>query len=287
MSASDELGARFAETHPDDAARVLERARPEDTAAFLAGISNAAAATVVRQMNTSLAAAALSALEASRAGAIIEDLPPTHAASLLRQMSHARVEPLLENVSEKVARALRVMLRYREGSAGALADPQVLTLPSDISAGDAQKHLRRLAGEVAYNVYVTDRDHRLVGVVTVRELLLARPKQTLESLMVRQPSRLAAGSDLTAIAGNPAWDHFDMLPVVDGTEVFLGAVRHRTIRQLERARAKSLGYANIINVTLSIADMYWTTLSILAADLSIAGTSQARSAAPRDQEATR
>lgn len=276
MSAGDELSARFAATHPEDAAVVLERAQPEETAAFLSVIPAAASAIVVRRMNMSLAAAALSALEVGRAAALIEELPPSHAASLLRHLGNEKAEALLAIVEEKVARALRGVLRHRQGSAGALADPQVLTLPSDLSVADAQKHLRRLAGDVAYNVYVTDRDHRLVGVVTVRELLLARPKQTLDAIMIRQPFRLAADSDLAAIVGHPGWEQFDMLPVVDKTGAFLGAIRHRSIRQLARTRGSS-GLVNIINVAMNIADMYWTTLSVLAAELSIAGTSRGRS----------
>jgi magnesium transporter len=274
MNASDELSARFAESHPEDAARVLERAAPAETATFLAVLPTPSATSVVRHMNVSLAAAALSALEVSRAAGIIEELPLSHAASVLRQLGLAKAELLLESVAEKVAKPLTGVLRFRAGTAGAIADPQVLTLPSDINVGDAQKHLRRLAGDVAYNVYVTDRDHRLVGVVTVRELLLARPKQTLESIMKRQPTRLVADADLAVVAANPGWLQFDMLPVVDKTGLFTGVIRHRTLRQLGQTRAEGPGPVDVINVAMSIADMYWTSLSILAAGLATTRTVQ-------------
>ncbi|MGD8869331.1 MAG: CBS domain-containing protein [Gemmatimonadales bacterium] len=274
MNASEELSARFTENHPADAARVLERAAPEATAAFLAEIPTPAAALVVRQMNVGHAAAALSNVDVERSAAVIDHLPLSHAALVLRQMGPVKAESLLEKTAEKAARALRRVLRYREGSAGALADPQVLTLPSDIDVADAQKQLRRLAGDVAHNIYVTDRDHRLVGVVTVRELLLARPKQTLASVMKRQPRRLAADSDLASVIASPDWQQLDMLPVVDTTEVFLGAIRHRTIRQLAQTRARAGGLVDILNVALGIADMYWTSLSTLAADVSVVGAAQ-------------
>lgn len=281
MNASEELSARFAHNHPADAARVLERAAPEETAAFLAAIPGSAAAVVVRQMNVGHAAAALSAVDVGRSAAIIDHLPLSNAALLLRQMGSVKAESLLDNVPEKVAKTLRAVLRYPEGSAGALADPQVLTLPSDINVADAQKHLRRLAGDVAYNIYVTDRDHRLVGVVTVRELLLARPKQTLASVMTRQPRRLVADSDLASVIASPDWQQLDMLPVVDTAEVFLGAIRHRTIRQLAQTRVKAAGLVDILNVALGIADMYWTSLSILAADMSVVGAAQRQREARR------
>lgn len=274
MSANHELGVQFAESHPEDAARVLERAAPQEVAAFLAQIPTAAAAETTRQMNIPLAAAALSALETTEAARIVQSLPPYHAVHLLRHLDPDTAQALLGAIEEKAAMSLRRLLRYREGSAGALADPQVLTLPSDISAGEAQKHLRRLAGEVLYNIYVTDRDHHLVGVLTIRALLLARPKQKVDSIMERQLIRLPAALDLASVAGNPAWLQFDTLPVVDKADVFLGVIRHKTIRQLAEARVGAPGIGDGIDVALRIADMYWKSVSTLVTGLATAAIAQ-------------
>jgi magnesium transporter len=274
MNASDELSRKFAVNHPADAARVLERARPEENAPFLEAIPIAAAANILQLMNVRLAAASLSAVEVERAALIIGDMPLYYAAHVLRHSNPVRVEFLIERLGEKIARPLRRLLRYREGTAGALADPQALTLPVDMTVADAQRQLRRLAGEVFYYVYVTDRDQRLVGVVTIRQLLLARPKQTLESIMQREPTRLPASSDLAGIAVNPAWQEFDMLPVVDKADAFLGVVRHKTIRQLASTVDSGQGLASAIDVALSIADMYWKSLAGLGAGLAVAAAAQ-------------
>lgn len=279
MSAADELSRKFAENHPADAARVLERARPEESALFLEAIPIAAAAKILQLMNVRLAAASLSAVEVERAARIIEGIPLHHAAHVLRHSNPTRVRSLIERLGEKVARPLRRLLRYREGTAGALADPQALILPSDMTVGDAQKQLRRLAGEEFYYVYVTDRDHRLVGVVTIRQLLLVRPSQTLESIMQRELIRLPARSDLAGIAVDPAWQEFDMLPVVDKADVFLGVIRHKTIRQLAVTGDGGQGLADAIEVAMSIADMYWKSLAGLAAGIAVAAAAQ-RNAVP-------
>jgi magnesium transporter len=274
MDASDEISRKFAENHPADAARVLERARSEETAPFLEAIPIAAAADILQHMNVRLAAASLSAVEIERAAQIIAGMPLHHAAYVLRHSNPVRVESLIERLGEKVARPLRRLLRYREGTAGALADPQALTLPSDMTVGDAQRQLRRLASEVFYYVYVTDRDHRLVGVVTFRQLLLARPKRTVESIMQREPIRLPASSDLAAIAVNPAWQEFDMLPVVDKADTLLGVMHHKAIRQLAPTVDSGQGLASAIDVAMSIADMYWKSLAGLGAGLAVAATAQ-------------
>jgi magnesium transporter len=279
MNASDELSRKFAENHPADAARVLEHARPEETAPFLEAIPIAAAANILQHMNARLAAASLSAVDVERAARIIEGMPLYHAAHVLRHSNPTRLESLIERLGEKVARPLRRLLRYRDGTAGALADPQALTLPSDMSVGDAQRQLRRLAGEAFYYVYVTDRDHRLVGVVTIRQLLLARPRQTLESIMQREPIRLPATSDLAGIAVNKAWQEFDMLPVVDKAGAFLGVIRHKTIRRRASTADGGEVLANAMDLAMSIADMYWKSLAGLAAGIAVAAATQ-RDAVP-------
>ncbi len=274
MRTTSELGVSFAEKHPADAARVLELTSPEETAAFLQAVGKDAAAGLLRFMNVRMAAAALSAVDVEDAARIVEGLPPSNAALVLRHMGHATAERVLERVAERPARSLKRLLRYREGAAGWLADPQALTLPHDIHVGNAQKLLRRMAGQAFYNVYVLDRDNRLVGVVTIRALLLARPKQTLDSIMSREPIRLRADSGLATVAANPAWQDFDMLPVVDKAGAFLGVIRHKTIRQLADKRETSPDIVGLVDVALRIADMYWRSLSGLAAGVSVAAAAQ-------------
>jgi len=283
MRATEQLGARFAEDHPADAARVIERSTAEETAAFLETIDETVAAGVLRFMNVQTSAASLSTVGIERAANIVEALPRAYAGLLLRQMGSAKANDVLGKVKDSTERALRRLLRFREGSAGWLADPHVLTLPHDISVGDAQKRLRSKAGEALYNVYVTDREHRLVGVVTIRTLLTARPKQTLHSIMQRQPTRLRADSDLPSVAAHPAWQDFDMLPVVDKTDAFLGVIRHKTIRQLADSREGGPDVRDLVNVALNIADMYWKSLSGLAAGLSVAAAAQSGVAADRSR----
>ncbi len=90
--------------------------------------------------------------------------------------------------------------------------------------------------------------------------------------MKPQPLRLAADADLALVVMNTAWLQLDMLPVVDKAEAFIGVIRHRTLRQIAQSRRKGPGPADVVNLAMSIADMYWTSLSVLAAGLAAAGS---------------
>jgi magnesium transporter len=112
-------------------------------------------------------------------------------------------------------------------------DPEVLALPADVSAGEALDRIRAVPEHARYNVYVVDRDQRLVGVVNLRELLLARPPDRLDDLMVRKPLHLPAMASRADVLAHPGWKEVHALPVVDEQGAYLGAIRYRTLRRLE------------------------------------------------------
>ncbi len=230
------------------------------------------AAQVIHRMHPPQAVACLSALEAERSAEICSRVPLDVGAALLRRMSPTAVESVLARLKESRAVALRRLLRFTEGTAAALADPQVLTLPSDINIGEAQRYLRRSAESALYNLYVVDREQRLVGVLTYRTLFLTPPKTALTSVMQTELISLPAQADLATVAVHPAWREFDALPVVDKAGVFLGVVRHKRIRQIfETGRDDGIpGLAMLA----TMAEWYWTSLSTLMASLAQAAAAR-------------
>lgn len=267
-----ELSAQFAAAHPEEAARALETSTPQDVAALLETVGVETAADVIRRMHPPQAVACLSALEAARSAEICSRVPLDVAAILLRRMSPVTAESVLAHLKESRAVALRRLLRFTEGTAAAIADPQVLTLPSDISVGEAQKYLRRSAGFALYNLYVVDREQRLVGVLTYRTLFLAPPKAALNSVMQTGLISLPGQADLATIAVHPAWREFDALPVVDKAGVFLGIVRHKRIRQIFET-GKDEGVPGLAMLA-TMAEWYWTSLATLMASLAQAAAAR-------------
>jgi magnesium transporter len=155
------------------------------------------------------------------------------AALSLRSMAPSLREEVLAALPDRRSRALISLLRFPDGTAGALMDPEVLALPHDLTAREALARIREAAGNARYNVYVVDREQMLVGVINLHELLMARPGDRLSSLMQTSVHRLPARADRHAIVSNPGWQEVHALPVVDERGVYLGAIRYRTLRLLE------------------------------------------------------
>ena len=221
------------EAHPEDAARVLESLPEAEVPAVLGAAPASVAAGTVRRMAPNRAATVMARLGPGRAGAIVSDLGLDFAANILRRMEPEPREALMGSLTGDLARSLRSLLSFPEGTAGAMMDPTVLALPGDLSVQEAHAHMRAHPEAVRYNLYVVDRGQKLVGVLNLRELLLARPKHSLSAIARADVHLLSARADRHTIMAHPAWEDARSVPVIDDHGVYLGAVRYATLRRLE------------------------------------------------------
>jgi len=229
-----DLAVVLLQKHPREAARALETLPPQEAADLLAGIDAEAAADVLSSMSPNPVTSVLEHLDPSVVASALSHLPTDRAARLVRRVPDKRRAPLLDALPLRIARALRTMLRYPEDTAGSLMDPDVLSLPVELTAREAVDRIRSSPENTHYNVYVLDSEHHLAGVVNLREILLASPKSSLESIMHRDVHRLPVRADRDRIITDPGWRAVHALPVVDEDGRYLGAIRYRTLRRVEQ-----------------------------------------------------
>jgi len=234
MDLQVELATRLLEEHPAEAARALETLAADDVASALAEAEPTAAGRVLRHMARHALPGILAAIGPEALAAIASRLDVDVVARLLRPLSEEARRDVYRQLPASTARSVRAMLGYPEQSAGALMDPEVLALPAEISVKDAIARIREHPQMVRYNVYVTDDEGRLAGVLNLREILLAVPGASLRAIMNPALHRIGASEDRHSIAQHPGWHTVHALPVVDGRGVYLGAIRYRTLRRIER-----------------------------------------------------
>lgn len=232
MDTELELARRFAETHPDAAAQLLGELEIRVVTTFLNALPTANAAAVVQNMESFSATRCLEELGPDTAGALIDQLPLDLAAALLRRLEQAERDAIVAVLPDEPARTLGLLLRYPEGAAGSLMDTRVCTLPPDITVEEALHRVRLHSRYAMYHLYVIGQDQRLAGVVSLRELMVARPQERIDTVMTREVVRLAAGATLAATLAHPGWLQYHVLPVVDEDGRFAGALRHRNLRRL-------------------------------------------------------
>ena len=259
MSARQLCAVTFAERHPGEAARLLERFPADEAGPFLARVAAPVGAALLARMSVAAAAAHLGAMGAPAASAALAALPGDVAASVLRRQQAEARAALLEGLPRETRRALERRLDYPEGTAGWLADRDVPALAEHLTATEARRSLRQSWPAAHRYVYVTNESHRLTGVIRARDLAGTRARATLASVMKTDVTSLAANADLAAVVEHPAWRDFDPLPVTDRDGVFVGAIRHQKLRELSAAGAGG----SFTETLLRLGELYWVGLSTM------------------------
>ena len=254
--------------HPEEAARVLERLSPDAIVAVLGEASAESAVGVLARLAPSLASACLADWPAGELSAVVALLPASIAAAALRQLDPRVREDTLSALPASVRARLSRSLSYPDQSAGALADPTVLTLHADLTVEEALTRLSQSRGPVASRVFVLNRSQRLLGFVTPGQLLTSRRDAALESLELDParavPDRVGAAT-LRAIAAEP-------LAVVDAQGIFVGAIGSEVLARLDPHRQRP----SAAHLVAAVSELYWVGLRELFGGLS----SGSRSAEP-------
>jgi predicted transcriptional regulator len=150
---------------------------------------------------------------------------------------------------------IRGLLQYREGSVGALLDPLVPGLPLDQRATDTLAWLRAHPGQADQILFIVDRDHRLVGALSLHALIVADEATSLERLAQPVPFALPAAALAASALVNPAWHETRTMPVVDGNGVYLGALRYRALRHVRDADRPPATAP--VDTLISLGELYW------------------------------
>ena len=260
---------RFISGHVHQAARVLENRSLDELVPFFDGIPAELAASLFNTMEASTAAGCLERIDPERAADALARVPLERAALLLRRLLPETRKAVLRRLPPEPGKHLRLLLRCREDSAGALMEPRIFTLPAEVSAGEALARVRSNPERASHYLYVLERDQTLAGVLTLRELLAAAARTKVAALMQRDVVCLRMGDSLASVLAHPAWKEFHTLPVLDENNLFTGALRHKTLRQLaERVQGPArsdqaglalgelfrIGLSGLVNSALAVED---------------------------------
>jgi magnesium transporter len=159
---------------------------------------------------------------------LIEQMSHDDRADLLRRLEPQVVESLLRLVDEADRRDIATLVEYPENSAGALMTTDYAWLPANISVDQALDRLRLQApdSETIYYIYIVDDQRRLLGVLTLRELILAPRKALVNELMDTQPITVRVTDDREKVAQDITRYDLLAIPVLDADNRLVGIVTY-------------------------------------------------------------
>lgn len=297
MIAEARLARGFIESHPARAAMKLEQGTPEQASAVLRAVPTRAAAGVLREMNIPFAADCLVLLVqhdyAAAVVAIVSALAMDDAAAIIRAIPSDSRDGLLQALPEELREMLLRILPFAVGTAGSVMDPSVFRLPDDVRVVDARARLLRAARDLLYYVYVVDREQHLVGVLDIPELMIARGRDPVSTVMHRDVDRVSVFTPVSIVRDHPGWQSYHAMPVVDEQDCLLGAIRYQTLRRLER-EASGRGAEPSKMTSSALAELFQLSTSGFVAGIAATAGGSAHeldrvvnaNAAARDAEST-
>ena len=218
--------AGLAELHPADLATIIDQLAPRDRAGVLASLDDEAAADVFEEMEPETQVDVLEDLDPARAADILEEMSPDDAADLVADLSDESREEILALMERGEAEELGELLAYPEDTAGGMMTTEFVALSAALTCAQAIDRLRDMEpdAETIYYVYVTDDEDRLVGVLSLRDLIVAKPGTPVAEVMLAEPVTVGVLSDEDEVAEVVA--HYNLLavPVVDASGQLVGIV---------------------------------------------------------------
>ena len=257
------LSQEFLRNHPVEGSRALEGLTVEEAVTLLDRADTDTAIIVLQNVSPGLGSACLGVCSKEKARAVLESLPLEAAARMLRLMNIEDQERVLALAPQVVARTVRGVLRYEEGTAATWMDLEWSFFTEDLLMGQVWKILRRRSKPIGSYVYVVDRDGVLVGVAGLGEVLRAQPRANLESIMHRPVERISAQDRRATVVNHAAWRRFPTLPVVDDEGVLLGRIGYSTLRSLEEGSKPGSAHDRWRHFAMSLAELYWVSSSNL------------------------
>lgn len=226
---------------PGETGRALSRLSDEEHGALLALLGPETAATLLETIPDAQATAIVEELSAEQAAAIVEEMPSNHLADLLGGLETGEAEAILERMGTTRATSARMLLSYDADTAGGIMLTEYVAYPRHLTVGevltDLRQHSERYSDYDIQYAYIVDAASRLVGVLRLRDLLLAREPEPVERLMVHDPLRVTDDTRLEDLKRLFDEHPFVGVPVTDRADRLIGVVRRAAVEEALSHRA--------------------------------------------------
>jgi magnesium transporter len=226
VESSQQVADRIEDLSASDAAGVLSYL-PNDQAAEVATILDPdTAGRIFSRMSPNEAATVISAMHPPEASMVLAAVDPDDRVDILEHVSGPVHDDLMREFSAEDAAEVRHLEQYPPDTAGGIMTTEVTSLFEDLTAQEAIDQLRRLQEEIGqmYYVYVVDRRRHLVGVLSMRDLILTRPDRKLNQFMRPTVTAIPATTDQEEVARQFRRTKYLAMPVVDLKHRLIGLI---------------------------------------------------------------
>ena len=212
-----DVAGQIEEMQAADGASVMKELSADMSAEVAEYLDPETASRILAEMDPTEAAIVIAGMEAPEASMVLAAMDPDDRVDILGHVPAPLHDQLVSEMNAKDAAEVRDLEQYPKDTAGGIMTTEVTSLPEDLSVGDAIMELRRLNEtlEQMFYVYVVDKRKHLIGVLSMRDLILAKPETTLDKIMRGNVRSVPATMDQEEVARIFRKYNYLAMPVVD------------------------------------------------------------------------
>ena len=227
-----EIARSISRLDTDQQTRLIELLGPKQSAAVISEILDFGSADIVDR------------LPSDRAAPIVKEMTPDQQAVLLKKIGEDDAEAILHEIKPNKAKKIRKLMSYPENTAGSLMITDYLAYDSHLQVKDVLDDLRHHGEQYSdYDIqyaYVVAHTEKLVGVLRLRDLLMAPRQQLISEVMVKDPLSVSVHTSLRDLRDFFRQYTFLGVPVVDDSGHLVGVIRSSSVREAANKRNNQL-----------------------------------------------
>ncbi len=223
---TEEARQSLQDIHPVDLAEIISTANLAQQVKILRLLEPAKATQVFLELDRDMLSLLIESLGFQRTADILNVMDPDDAADLLGKLPAELQHRLLNQMKCREAEDVRELLEYDKETAGGIMTTEYVAIREDITAAQAIQTLREIApdAETVYYVYVVNQENKLVGVLSLRELIIAPLQAAVRDIMRTKVIKVEVNTDQEEVARQVAKHDFLAIPVVNAAGELLGIV---------------------------------------------------------------
>ena len=216
----------MSQLHPSDIASIISQVHTDEKTAIFESLSTDTAAEALHELEPRIQAFLIGVLDTKKALIILEKMPSDEAADVLGDLPEEKTDEFLKLMKKKKAEEIQELLKHDDETAGGLMTTDLVTIKQDLNVAQTILKLREMApgAETIYYLYVTDEMEHLLGVLTLRNLIISKEDVLVSDIMKTKIITVKPEMNKRQVADVISKYNLLAVPVVDKLNRILGII---------------------------------------------------------------
>jgi flagellar motility protein MotE (MotC chaperone) len=228
------LKEKLADMHPVDLADILEEMEPNQRVEIFEKLDPEQASDTLEEIDPNAQRDLVESLKIEKVALLVDEMTTGQAADVLSVLSVSEADAILKRLNPENARKIRTIIDHHEENILDFATQDFISFSPEVTVEQAQEQYRFIAKgkDVVMYLYILDNEKHILGVLDIKELLIAEEQAFLKDVMVQNVISLAHNSTLRKASEFFTRYNFLALPITDADNKIMGAVTYRDIMGL-------------------------------------------------------